>query len=196
MSRSVVDEEIVVVSAPERPNRGRSTSVAACLATTVMMIVGGVGCGHIDVDDDRAGHRQAASTVASSASTSESIEREVRTVVERQQAAWNRGDIDGFMNDYLRSDDLVFTSGARIRRGWNATIEAYRRGYKPGDMGRLSFSNLEVYPLGQDAAWVLGRWDLAGREKPSGGIFTLVFRRVGGRMAIVHDHTSSDEEKK
>lgn len=119
----------------------------------------------------------------------------VTAVLERQVDAWNAGDLETFMDGYWRSPDLVFTSGAEIQRGWQTTLERYQAAYggSPATMGRLSFSDLEVHPLGPGVAWVLGRWALA-RERPAGGVFSLVFREIDGRWVIVHDHTSSSGE--
>jgi beta-aspartyl-peptidase (threonine type) len=115
----------------------------------------------------------------------------------QQAAAWNRGDLEAFMDGYWRSPDLVFTSGARVQRGWQTTLDRYVASYgtSPETMGRLTFSDLEIHPLGDGAAWALGRWrlDYDGGESP-GGIFTLVFREIDGRWLIVHDHTSSDPD--
>jgi beta-aspartyl-peptidase (threonine type) len=57
-------------------------------------------------------------------------------------------------------------------------------------MGRLTLSGLEITPLGDTAALVLGQWKLDGLSVPLGGNFTLVFRKIDGRWVIVHDHTS------
>jgi ketosteroid isomerase-like protein len=127
--------------------------------------------------------------------------RDPRPAIERvltdQAAAWNRGDLEAFMDGYWRSPDLVFTSGGRVQRGWQTTLDRYVASYgsSPETMGRLTFSDLEIHPLGGGAAWALGRWGLEfeGGESP-GGIFTLVFREIEGRWLIVHDHTSSDPE--
>ena len=121
---------------------------------------------------------------------------EIEKVLDDQVAAWNRGDIEAFMDGYWESPDLVFTSGANVQRGWQTTLDRYRATYgnSPETMGRLSFSDLEIHPLGEEAAWALGRWHLddAG-GKAMGGVFSLVFRRVDGRWLIVHDHTSSSQ---
>lgn len=114
-------------------------------------------------------------------------------VLDEQAAAWNRGDLDAFMDGYWRSPDLVFTSGARVQRGWRTTLDRYRSSYgdSPASMGHLAFHDVEVHPLSDDAAWVLGRWRLEREGGESGGVFTLVFRRIDGRWRIVHDHTSA-----
>lgn len=127
-------------------------------------------------------------------SFAESSEQAITSLITRQAEAWNRGDLEGFMDGYLKSDELVFTSSSRVRRGWQVTYDAYKKRYGMAKetMGTLTFSKLEVHLLSDDAAWVLGRWDLAGPGETSGGIFTLVLRRIEGKWLVVHDHTSAD----
>lgn len=121
-----------------------------------------------------------------------SIGLAIEQVLTDQVEAWNRGDLEAFMEGYWRSPDLLFTSSGVVRRGWQTTIERYRATYgeAPETMGHLVFSNLSVSPLGDDAAWALGKWELHRSEGDLGGVFTLVFRRIDGRWVIVHDHTS------
>ncbi len=116
-------------------------------------------------------------------------------VLEDQAAAWNRGDLEEFMVGYWNDPELVFTSGGRVQRGWDYTLERYRATYgnAPATMGHLSFTDLEVHALQPDAAWVLGRWALNRDAGQVGGVFTLVFREMDGGWRIVHDHTSVGE---
>lgn len=117
----------------------------------------------------------------------------IERVLDVQAEAWNRGDLDAFMDGYWRSPDLIFTSGGAVQRGWQTTLDRYRASYgtSPETMGRLTFSDLEVHPLGPGAAWALGRWGLEhGDGGTVGGVFSLVFREIDGRWVIVHDHTS------
>ncbi|MCC7293416.1 MAG: DUF4440 domain-containing protein [Phycisphaerales bacterium] len=114
-------------------------------------------------------------------------------VLDDQDRAWNGGDIDSFMIGYWNSPELTFASGGEITRGWKETLERYHKRYPDRQaMGRVSFTETAVKFLGPDAALVLGRWRLE-REKPVGGVFSLVFRRIEGQWLIVHDHTSSSE---
>jgi len=114
----------------------------------------------------------------------------IRGVLDQQADAWNRGDIETFMDTYLRSPELTFSSGGQVSRGWERTLQNYRRRYPTREaMGHLTFSDLEITELGQDAALVLGKWAL-DRDEPVGGVFTLVLRREAGRWVIIHDHTS------
>lgn len=120
------------------------------------------------------------------------IVRSVRTVLDEQVKAWNRGDIESFMEGYARSPETVFVSGDTVIRGWQTVLDRYRKTYNsPEKMGRLQFSELEIHPVSHDAAIALGRWQLTRAGDAPRGRFTLVFRRIAGRWRIVHDHTSS-----
>lgn len=115
-----------------------------------------------------------------------------RAVLEGQAAAWNRGDLDGFLRGYWRDPALTFYSGADVRQGFDETAERYRQKYQRGGakMGQLTFSDLLLEPLGPDAVFVRGRWRLDLKDEPN-GLFTLVMRRVEGAWVVVHDHTSA-----
>src|SRR5215217_6205813 len=116
----------------------------------------------------------------------------VRAVLDAQAAAWNRGDIEGFMDGYARSDSIVFVSGDDVTRGWQTVLDRYKRNYDTREkMGTLEFSDLEIKVMGKDVAAVHGRWQLTRDKDVPHGRFTLIFRRAGKNWRIVHDHTSS-----
>ncbi len=118
----------------------------------------------------------------------------LESILSEQAAAWNRGDIDGFMQHYWKSEDLTFSSGGHTTRGWQTTKDNYKLRYPTRErMGHLTFDGLEVFPLGDSAALMLGRWHL-DRNGPVGGNFSLVFRKIDGAWVIVHDHTSRTPE--
>jgi ketosteroid isomerase-like protein len=117
---------------------------------------------------------------------------QIRSVLRTQQDAWNRGDIDTFMNGYARSASTVFVSEDTIRRGWETVRARYREKYSDrAKMGTLTFSDLEITPLSTDAAVVLGRWSLKRANDQPHGRFTLIFKRLPEGWRIVHDHTSA-----
>jgi beta-aspartyl-peptidase (threonine type) len=122
----------------------------------------------------------------------DAIEKAVRQVINDQQTAWNKGDLEGFMSGYWKSPDLTFYSGKDKTRGWQATMERYVKKYRADgkEMGKLTFSELEVEVLGPDAALVRGRWQLELSKDKPGGLFTLLFKRFPEGWRIVHDHTS------
>jgi len=122
-----------------------------------------------------------------------SAETVIRAVIEAQQAAWNRGDVEAFMSGYEASDSTTFVS-ATITRGYRQVLENYHRRYPTQErMGRLTFSEIEVMPLGAEYASVVGKWHLdRSREGggEAGGIFTLLFRKTADGWKIILDHTS------
>jgi len=115
----------------------------------------------------------------------------VRTVLDEQASAWNRGDVDGFLAGYWNSDQTVFAGSQGITRGWQALKERYRKSYPDRKaMGTLTFSDLEVTVLCPDAALALGKWHLDRESGPIGGVFSLVLRQFPEGWRIVADHTS------
>ncbi|MBO0696367.1 MAG: DUF4440 domain-containing protein, partial [Verrucomicrobia bacterium] len=95
---------------------------------------------------------------------------EIRSVLQAQQEAWNRGDIDGFMNGYARSPSTVFISEDTVRRGWETVRDRYREKYSDRSaMGTLTFSDLEITPLSSESALASGRWNLKrANDQPHG----------------------------
>jgi beta-aspartyl-peptidase (threonine type) len=127
----------------------------------------------------------------SAAGQDDSIRSAIEAVLRAQEDAWNQGDVSTFMNHYWQSESLTFSSGGKITRGWEETLNRYRTRYPtPEKMGRLAFSGLEITPLGDSAALVLGQWNLERESEPVSGNFSLVLRKFDDRWLIVHDHTS------
>lgn len=117
----------------------------------------------------------------------------IQQVLDDQAAAWNKADLDGFMAGYWKSDELTFFAGKDKTQGWKATLERYRKRYQAEgkEMGKLTFSELQIEPLGPDAAWVRGRWKLEMKNEMPQGLFTLIFKKMPDGWKIVHDHTSA-----
>ena len=119
------------------------------------------------------------------------IEADVRAVLTEQTAAWNRGDLESFMAGYWKSDDLVFASGDRITRGWQPTLDNYKRTYGSREkMGTLTFSDVAANVLSKDIAVVVGSWSLIRQSDNPKGKFTVIFRRLKEGWRIIHDHSS------
>ena len=110
-----------------------------------------------------------------------------------QEAAWNRGDIDGFATGYKDSPDTIFI-GSHVSRGRESLVNDYRKNYPNKDaMGQLGFSELEVHPLDEKFAVVVGKYHLDRNKKAGGnadGIFSLVFEKTDAGWKIVVDHTT------
>lgn len=118
-------------------------------------------------------------------------EAAIRKVMDDQAAAWNRGDLEAFMFGYWRSDKLAFVSGDSVTRGWQQTLDNYKKTYGTSEkMGKLTFSDLEITILSKNSAAVLGSWSLARQTDNPKGKFTLLWRKFREGWRIVHDHSS------
>jgi beta-aspartyl-peptidase (threonine type) len=118
--------------------------------------------------------------------------KDIRKLIEDQQQAWNRGDLDGFMAGYWRSPQLRMVAGNDQMLGFDKVLERYRTRYPPEKMGQLSFSDLDIEQLGPDGALASGRWKVVADGKASNGRFTVILRKLPEGWRIVHDHTSKE----
>lgn len=133
----------------------------------------------------------AIASAAQSEGQTAKINADIRAVMDKQAADWNRSDIDAFMQGYWNSEKLTFVSGDGVTRGWQPTLVRYKKNYDTkAKMGVLIFSDLEINVLSKDAAVVLGSWALKREKDNPKGKFTLIFRKFKEGWRIVHDHTS------
>jgi ketosteroid isomerase-like protein len=123
----------------------------------------------------------------------------IKSVAHAQEAAWNRGDLEGFMSKgYVRSEQLTFFSGGSVTHGYDDMLARYKKSYQSEgkEMVKLSFTNLEVLPFDMQHAALRGHWQLHfEKQKDVGGLFTLLFVRTSDGWRIIHDHTSVDSPK-
>jgi len=117
----------------------------------------------------------------------------IAKVLDDQAIAWNKGDLIGFMAGYEKSEDLSFFSGNNKTKGWEATLDRYKKKYQGEgkEMGKLAFTELSIELLGPDHALVRGRYRLEFRNETPTGIFSLIMRRTAAGWKVIHDHTSS-----
>ena len=120
-----------------------------------------------------------------------SADAAIRDALNAQVVAWNRGDIPAFVRTY--AEDCTFV-GKQILQGREQLLARYKRIYPSSEtMGKLTFSNLNVRPLGWQAATVTGEWRLdrtSAGGGPAGGLFSLVWQAKNGIWQIILDHTS------
>jgi len=131
--------------------------------------------------------------VLSSITLAQSLDTGLRTILDEQTAAWNRGDLMGFMQGYWRSPEVTFFSGDSIIKGWEPTLQRYRDKYQGAgqQMGQLSFTDENIEMLGPNAALVTARWHLVMTDgKKLQGLTTLLCKRLAEGWRIVHDHSS------
>ncbi|HEY6805781.1 MAG TPA: DUF4440 domain-containing protein [Pyrinomonadaceae bacterium] len=117
---------------------------------------------------------------------------DIHAVIDKQCDAWNKGDIEGYMDGYDRTEDTTFISGDTVVRGWNTVLERYKKGFDtPEKMGQLTFSDLEMTLLSKDTAVVIGSWSLKRANDQPHGKFSLIFKKTKAGWRIILDHTSS-----
>lgn len=118
-------------------------------------------------------------------------EAAIRRLLTLQTEAWNVGNIEGFMQTYWKSDSLMFIGKKGVVRGWQPTLDNYKKGYPDtAAMGKLSFDILEVKPLSKEYAFVVGKWMLKRSIGDLSGHYTLLLRKIKGQWKIVADHSS------
>jgi uncharacterized protein (TIGR02246 family) len=116
----------------------------------------------------------------------------IEHILHEQVNAWNRGDLSAFVEYYAEQCTLVGKEISVVTRA--QVLSHYQKKYSSrAAMGQLTFSNLTINSLGDQATIVTGNWHLdrdAAEGGPTGGVFSLVLKLNGGKWKIVLDHTS------
>ncbi|MGZ3899256.1 MAG: YybH family protein [Bacteroidia bacterium] len=115
----------------------------------------------------------------------------VKSLMNKQQEAWNKFDIEGFMEHYWKSDSLKFIGSKGLTYGWQKTLDNYKKSYPDKDaMGRLEFNINSAELLGKNTVYIIGKWTIHKKEKDVGGYYTLLWKKIDNKWVIVADHTS------
>jgi len=118
-------------------------------------------------------------------------EIEVRNVLAKQSAAWNRGDIDAFMVGYWENDSLMFIGKSGVTYGYKNTLANYKKNYPDTTvMGKLTFTLIQVKQLSPEYFHVTGKYYLTRTIGDASGHFTLMFRKINGKWVVISDHSS------
>lgn len=126
------------------------------------------------------------------AASPKSEQAAILSVIQRMEAAWNRGDFRGYMAGF-KNPDVVFVSGGKFQHGWQGTLDHYIRDYggSAERRGKLHFYAMKVDLLAPDAAMLIGRYRLERGARVTEGINTRLFRKVHGRWLIAMNHVSA-----
>ena len=125
--------------------------------------------------------------------SSQSQEQVIEKVLMDQTQAWNRGDLDGFMEAYWKDENLTFSGAGGTTVGFEDTYANYRNRYPEGEMGRITFKDLKTEMVSEESAIVTGRFDHQLQDEDVRGNFSLVLKSFDGQWKIIHDHTSVAE---
>jgi ketosteroid isomerase-like protein len=115
----------------------------------------------------------------------------IRTILNTQEAAWNRGDLDQFMVGYWDNDSLVFIGKSGPTYGYRPTLQNYKKGYPDtAHMGKFTSTIISIKKLSAEYYFVTGKWYLQRTIGDASGVYTLLFRKINGQWVIVVDHSS------
>lgn len=116
---------------------------------------------------------------------------EIMKVLNLQETAWNKGDLEEYMSGYWHSDSLMFVGSKGIQFGWEKTLANYKKSYPDKKaMGELSFEIISLDVLSEESAFMLGKWFLKRENGNLSGHFTLLWKKISGEWKVVIDHSS------
>ncbi len=129
--------------------------------------------------------------ISISAAAQSKDETAILKVLDDQNAAWNRGDIDGFMKGYWENDSLMFVGKSGVTYGWTNTLNNYKKNYPDtAAMGKLIFNNIQVKQLSKKYFFIVGKWYLKRSIGDLSGHYNLLLEKIDGHWVIVADHSS------
>ncbi|MGB7395398.1 MAG: nuclear transport factor 2 family protein [Pricia sp.] len=112
----------------------------------------------------------------------------IKSILAEQQKAWSDNDLEGFMQGYWESDSLTYYSRGKITRGWQTTLDNYKKGYpSKADTGTLNFEIDAITQINEDAYYVMGKYFLTREVGDANGTFMIIFKRIEGEWKIVAD---------
>lgn len=118
---------------------------------------------------------------------------EISNLLDKQVEAWNKGNLEKFMETYWNSEKLSFVGSRGPTYGWQATLDNYKKGYPDkASMGKLKFTVLRISKIDKKTVLVIGRFDLSREMGNLAGHYTLVIQKFGKDWLIVSDHSSAE----
>lgn len=120
--------------------------------------------------------------------TFETDKSEILKVLHAQEDAWNKHDLDGFMQGYWKSDTLKFYSSSGLKSGWENTLKNYKKGYPTkAESGTLNFVINDISKIEEGNYWVMGEYHLKRPIGDTDGIFIIIFKKINGQWKIIAD---------
>lgn len=118
----------------------------------------------------------------------ELAEAGIRLVMEAQEIAWNKHDLEGFMQGYWESDSLKFYGSNGLTLGWANTLASYKKRYPTtAESGTLNFVINDISKIEGDNYWVMGEYHLNREVGDANGVFIIIFKKIDGQWKIVAD---------
>ncbi|MFT7072496.1 YybH family protein [Patiriisocius sp. Uisw_017] len=109
-------------------------------------------------------------------------------VMKDQEIAWSNNDLEGFMKGYIKSDSLKFYGKSGLTKGWQQTLDNYKKGYPTKEhSGTLTFETIDISPIENNSYWVMGKYFLSRNVGDANGVFIIIFKNIDGEWKIVAD---------
>jgi hypothetical protein len=123
-----------------------------------------------------------------STSTEEQDKKDILAIMDAQQIAWSKHDLEGFMKGYWKSDSLKFYGSNGITYGWDKTLANYKKGYPtPDHSGTLKFKINAITKIEKESYYVMGAYHLTRKVGDANGVFMIIFKKIKGEWKIVAD---------
>lgn len=121
-------------------------------------------------------------------STEADDKQAILEVIKLQEKAWSKHDLDGFMQGYWKSDSLKFYGRNGVTKGWQQTLDNYKKGYPTKEhSGSLTFTINDISKIDKSSYWVMGEYHLKRAIGDANGVFMIIFKKINGEWKIVAD---------
>ena len=112
----------------------------------------------------------------------------ILAVMKAQEIAWSNNDLEGFMQGYWKSDSLKFYGASGLTKGWQQTLNNYKKGYPTKEhSGTLTFKINDISPIEHSSYCVMGEYFLKRNVGNANGVFIIIFKKIDGEWKIVAD---------
>ena len=115
----------------------------------------------------------------------------VNKLLNDQIDAWNKGDLEMYMNvSYPKSDSIMMIGRTRVVWGWDNIYKVYQKGFPDAHaMGKLSFEISYRKQLSPEYYFVVGKFIVDRTTSPLSGHFDILLKKIEGKWYIISDHS-------
>ena len=127
-------------------------------------------------------------TLGFSQTTEKEDKEAIKSVMALQEKAWSKNDLEDFMQGYWKSDSLKFFGSGGLTKGWQQTLDNYKKGYPTKEhSGTLNFTIKDISKIDEGSYWVMGEYHLKRNVGDANGVFLIIFKKIDGKWKIVAD---------
>ena len=114
--------------------------------------------------------------------------KEIISVMKKQEKAWSKNDLEGFMEGYWKNDSLKFFGKNGLTEGWTNALNNYKKSYPTkAYTGVLSFRINNISKINNGAYFVMGEFQLKRKLEEAKGVFMVIFKKINGKWKIIAD---------